>query len=96
MFFLPAVVAERVRESERESESVALIDAPACFWQCVAVFCSVLQSVAVCCSGCSVLQCVTVALIDASAPFLHCSVFVCRGVLQSVAECCSVLQSVAK
>jgi len=48
-----------------------------------AVYCSVLQFVAVCCSVyavcCSVLQCVAV----------------CCSVLQCVAVCCSVLQCVA-
>ena len=69
---------------------------------CSAVYCSVLQCVAVCCS---VVQCVAVCGAsmpfimpssndDASSIVLQC-VAVCCSVLQCVAVCCSVLQCVA-
>jgi len=54
--------------------------------QCVAVYCSVLQHVAVCCS---MLQCV------ADTGQMHDIEAVCCSVLQCVAMCCSVLRCVA-
>ena len=64
--------------------------------QCVAVCCSVLQRVVVCCS---VLQCVEVCCsvlqrVVVCYSLLQC-VAVCCSVLQYVTACCSVLQSVA-
>ena len=50
---------------------------------------SVLQGVAVCCSVCSVLQCVQVF-----HSVLQCAA-VCCSALQRVAVCCSALQRVA-
>jgi len=58
----------------------------------VAVCCSVLQCVAVCCSVCSVMRCVAVCC-SALQCVAVCAV--CCSVLQNVAECCRVLQSVA-
>ena len=53
--------------------------------------CSVLQSVAMCCS---VLQCVAVWTCIRGTQYLSC-VAVCCSVLQCVAACCNVLQCVA-
>jgi len=87
--------------------SILQVTVLAVWWQCVAVFCSVLRCVAVCRS---VLQCLAVwarggpyyhpLALCLNTPF-HCvgSVLqcgtVCCSVLQCVAVCCSVLQSVA-
>jgi len=69
-----------------------------CFWECIAVCCSMLQCVAVCCSA---LQCVAVW-----SSVSHCFVCeylccfgecaeACCSVLQCAAACCNVLQCVA-
>jgi len=75
------VVCIRVLAPDRNPQKAVLLS-----FVCVQVWCSVLQSAAVCCSVlqcaaecCSVLQCVAV----------------CCIVLQCVAVCCSVLQCVA-
>jgi len=58
--------------------------------QCfVAVYCSVLQCVAVCCS---VLQCAAMCCNVPDHISLECRVTLCCSVLQCVAVCCSVLQ----
>jgi len=75
--------------------------------QCVAVYCSVLQRIAVCCSVlqcaavyCSVLQCIAVCCSVLQCVAVWCSVLqcvvACCSVLQCVAVCCSVLQCNAR
>jgi len=100
------------KENERRREKLArertsMILKPDCVGaevrpgvlQSIAVFCSVVQGGAVCCSGCifnteagvcgGVLRCVVVCF----GVFQY--VVVCCSVLQYVAVCCSALQCVA-
>ena len=69
-----------------------------CLPICVAVWCSVLQCGAVCCTWTALLQCVAVCCsvlqcvaVWCSVLHLDCSVAVCCSVLQFVAVWCSVL-----
>jgi len=70
-----------------------------CTKECVAVCCSVLQSITVCCS---VLKCVAASSSSSSIVYMYvcCRVLQCVSVsfsvLQCVAVCCSVLQCVAE
>jgi len=63
------------------------------FWQCVAVFCNLLQYFAMCCdvfaAFCIFLQCVAVCCSVLQYVVIFCSV------LQCVAVCCTVLHCVA-
>ena len=59
---------------------------------CVAVYCSVLQRVAACCS---VLQCHLYGFVENNLLHEQACVAACCSVLQRVAACCSVLQRVA-